>query len=148
MSSDNPVVTMLSGAFDPPLFMKLIRKIGHGAALGLRYQAHGEDWAELVLPANTRLIGNADMVASGPIIALMDMATSMAIWIERKRFVPQATLDMRLDTLRSATPGIDIVGYGECTRLKGSLAYARGIAHQGDPGDPIAHVTATFMATS
>lgn len=142
--------TLATGSFDPLLFMKLVRDVGHGAALGLRYSAHGDDWVELVLPADPRLVGDPDtgMIASGPVIGLMDMAMSMAIWIARDRFVPQATLDLRLDSLGRAAPGVEIVGRGECVRLNGNLAFARGTAHQGKAHDPVAHVAATYMATA
>lgn len=150
MSEANPVAAMLSGGFDPLLFIKIVRNVGHTAALGLRYSAHGDDWAELVLPASPRLVGDGETgtVASGAVIGLMDMAMSMAIWIARDRFVPQATLDLRVDTFRTTIPGIDIVGRGTCIRLNGDLAFARGMAHQGDADDPVARVTATFMATA
>ncbi len=148
--SQGTIATLMTGSFDPLLFMKLIRNVGHGAALGLRYLAHGDDWAELVLPANPRLVGDAEtgVIASGPIVSLMDMATSLAIWIKRDRFFPQATLDMRVDYLRAATPGRDIVGRGECYRITRSIAFVRGTAHDGDADDPVAHVAATFMATA
>ena len=138
-----------AGAFDPRLFMKFVRKVGHGAALGIDYVAHGDDWAELVLPANPRLVGieETGVIASGPIVSLMDMATSMAIWIKRGRFAAQATLDMRIDYLRAAIPGRDIIGRGECYRITRNIAFVRGTAHDGDADDPVAHVAATFIAT-
>ena len=121
---------------------------GHGAALGMRYHAHGDDWAELALPYDERLIGDpaSGVIASGPIITMMDMATSLAIWIKRKAFVPHATLDLRVDYLRPATPGKTVIGRGECYRITRSIAFVRGQAHDGDPGDPLAHVAGTFMA--
>jgi acyl-coenzyme A thioesterase PaaI-like protein len=77
----------------------------------------------------------------------MDMATSMAIWVKLGRFRHQATLDMRVDYLRPATPGKRIVGRGECYGTTRSVGFVRGMAHDGDPGDPVAHVTGTFMFT-
>ncbi len=120
---------------------------GHGAALGMRYHAHGDDWAELALPYDERLIGDpaSGVIASGPIITMMDMATSLAIWIKRQAFVPHATLDLRVDYLRPATPGKTVIGRGECYRITRSIAFVRGQAHDGDPGDPLAHVAGTFM---
>ena len=47
------------------------------------------------------------IIASGPIISLMDMATSLAIWIRLGRFRHQATLDLRVDYLRPGDPGRD-----------------------------------------
>jgi uncharacterized protein (TIGR00369 family) len=87
------------------------------------------------------------VIASGPIVSLMDMALSMAIWVKLDRFREQATLDMRVDYLRAATSGEPVIGRGECYAVTRSVAFVRGLAHQGDPADPVANVAATFMFT-
>jgi uncharacterized protein (TIGR00369 family) len=87
------------------------------------------------------------IIASGPIISLMDMATSMAIWMKLGRFRHQATLDMRVDYLRPAVPGRRIHGRGECYRVTKSVGFVRGMAYDGDAADPVAHVTGSFMFT-
>jgi uncharacterized protein (TIGR00369 family) len=136
-------------SFDPRLFLSYIEKVGHGGAVGIFYHDHGGDWCELGLPYDERLIGMPEtgVVASGPIISLMDMATSLAIWIRLDRFRHQATLDLRVDYLRPAAPGRDIIGRGECYGATRSIGFVRGIAHDGDAADPVAHVTGTFMFT-
>ncbi|MDB5738098.1 MAG: phenylacetic acid degradation-like protein, partial [Sphingomonas bacterium] len=127
----------------------LIAGHGHNGAIGARYLRHGEDWAELAIDYRDDLVGNAEtgVLASGPIIALMDMATSVAVWVRRGHFLPQATLDLRIDYLRAATPGLTVIGHGECYRLTRRIAFVRGFAHDGDAADPIAHVVGTFMMT-
>ena len=136
-------------SFDPERFMTYVRHVGHGGALGIAYRDHGEDWAELTLPYDERLVGmpESGIIASGPIISLMDMATSLAIWVKTGRFRPQATLDLRIDYLRPAVPGRNIIGRGECYRATRSVGFVRGLAHDGDRADPVAHVTGTFMTT-
>jgi len=137
-------------AFDPERFMSYVRHLGHGGALGIAYQGHGEDWVELSIPYDEKLIGmpESGIVASGPIISLMDMATSLATWIKLGHFRPQATLDLRVDYLRPATPGKTIIGRGTCYGTTRSVAFVRGVAHEGDPDKPIASVTGTFMVTA
>lgn len=122
---------------------------GHGGALGMQYHGHGDDWAELALPWDARLVGQPEtgVLASGPIITMMDMATSMAVWLKRGMFVPHATLDLRIDYLRPATPHKTVIGRGECYRITQAISFVRGQAHDGDPEDPIAHVAGTFMLT-
>ena len=135
--------------FDPKLFTSFASQVGHGGALGIDYADHGPDWVELGLEYQEKLIGmrESGIIASGPIISLMDMATSMAIWVKLNRFRHQATLDMRIDYMRPATPGRKIFGRGECYRVTKSVGFVRGLAHDGDAADPVAHVTATFMFT-
>ncbi|MBY8822379.1 PaaI family thioesterase [Sphingomonas colocasiae] len=135
--------------FDPARFLKLMRRHGHNALLGIEYHAHGEDWVELALPYSPRLVGDTDtgVLASGPIVSLMDMATSISIWIRTGNFQPQATLDLRVDYLRPAVPGKTVVGRGQCYRVTRNIAFIRGQAHDGDPDDPLAHVAGTYMFT-
>lgn len=135
--------------FDPRLFTSYASQVGHGGALGIRYVGHGADWVELGLDYQDKLVGVAEsgVLASGPIISLMDMATSMAIWVKLDRFRHQATLDMRIDYMRPATPGKAIIGRGECYAVTKRVGFVRGVAHDGDPDDPVAHVAATFMFT-
>ena len=129
--------------------MAYARRVGHGGAIGIAYHAHGEDWVELSLPYDEKLVGMAEtgIIASGPIISLMDMATSLAIWVRVGQFRHQATLDLRVDYLRPAVPGRTIIGRGECYAVTRSIGFVRGLAHDGDSGDPVAHVSATFMFT-
>ena len=132
--------------FDLARFMKR-GTWGHGGRLGIALQAYGDDWVEMTLPYSPDLIGDpaSGVLASGPIIALMDMTTSLAVWQRVDAFVPHATLDLRIDYLRPATPGKAVIGRAECLRVTRSISFTRGLAHDGDPADPIANVAATFM---
>ncbi len=125
---------------------------GHAGTLGIVYHGRsaegaGEGWVELALPYAEALIGNTEtgVLASGPIIALMDMATSVAVWAKREKFASQATLDLRVDYLRPAVPGRTVIGRGECLKITRSIAFVRGIAYDETPDDPLAHVAGTFM---
>ena len=133
--------------FDPERFMRSGAG-GHGSRLGLGYHAHGPDWVELALPYDPAMVGDPEtgVIASGPILSMMDMATSMAVWLKRNGFRSHATLDLRVDYLRPARPGRTVIGRGQCYRITRSIAFVRGQAHDGDPDDPLAHVAGTFMA--
>jgi uncharacterized protein (TIGR00369 family) len=136
--------------YDPLQLIKMMSRNGHNALIGVRYHAHGDDWAELRLPYDRKLISDATtgILASGPIFTMMDMATSMSIWLSSGQFRPQATLDLRVDYLRPAEPGKDVIGRGECYRITKSIAFVRGQAHDGDPSRPVAHVAGTYMFTA
>lgn len=136
-----------SPGFDPIRFFGS-GFLGHGGRLGIEYRDHGPDWAELALPYDAALVGDvaSGVLASGPILAMMDMATSVGVWLRLGKFEAHATLDLRIDYLRPATPGRTVIGRGECYRLTRSIAFVRGQAHDGDPDDPLAHVAGTFMS--
>jgi uncharacterized protein (TIGR00369 family) len=136
--------------FDPARLIMMMSNNGHNALIGVKYHAHSRDWCELVLPYNTALVSDAatGIMASGPIFTMMDMVTSMSIWLKTGKFQPQATLDLRVDYLRPAKPGNAIIGHGECYGLTKTIAFVRGYAHDGDPAKPLAHVAGTYMFTA
>jgi acyl-coenzyme A thioesterase PaaI-like protein len=133
--------------FNPAEAAKFFFRHGHSGWLGLRYRDHGENWVELELPWREDLLGEPDrpVLASGPIVSLMDMASGMSIWQSHGTFTPIATLDLRVDYQRPAHERSPVYGRVECYRTTRSAAFVRGIAHDGDLDDPVAHVAGVFM---
>jgi uncharacterized protein (TIGR00369 family) len=125
----------------------LVINRGHCQLLGMEFNANGPNWCELKMPYDAKLARDFEtgIMASGPIFALMDMASGMAIWITRKKFAAHVTLDLRVDYPRPAKPGATIYGRSECYRMTKSVGFVRGLAHDGDPEKPVAHVAGTFM---
>jgi uncharacterized protein (TIGR00369 family) len=132
-------------SFDPTEI--LATKGGHIVALGLRFVAIGSDWCEFAIDYDRRLVSDAQsgILASGPIVSLMDTAAGFAVWAKRGGTGAQATLDLRIDYLRPSHPGQTVTGRVECYRLTRRIAFVRGVAHDGDPADPVAHLAATYM---
>ena len=83
--------------FDPAQYLTNSRG-GHAVALGLRYVAHGEDWCELALAYDRRLVSDATsgILASGPIVSLMDSTAGCAVWCRRGVNPTPAPLDRGL----------------------------------------------------
>ena len=148
-----PTFPIAPGApFDPATVSQVMNGRGHGGFVGLRYVSHGADWIKIALPWRADLVGvpdaevpNSGILASGPIITLLDNATSMSVWVKSGTFRAQATLDLRLDYMRAATPGKTVIARAECYRLTRNAAFVRGLAHDGDPADPVAHAAGVFM---
>ncbi|MCW1382558.1 PaaI family thioesterase [Novosphingobium sp. KCTC 2891] len=138
---------MQEGTFAPAHWAKMMTSHGHSGFLDMRYVAHGDDWIELALPWREDLVGDPEtgVLASGPIISLLDNCTSMSASARMKRFRPQVTLDLRIDYVRAAVPGKTIVARSECYQITRSMAFVRGIAHDGDITDPVAHAAGIFM---
>ena len=138
---------MIDGSFDPARMFRAMENYGHSGALGLRYAAHDGDWAELAMPWRAEMVGDVGQqtMASGAVIALLDMTAGMAVWTTLGHFRPMVTLDLRIDYLRAAHPRADMAGRVECYRVARDVAFVRGVAHDGDADDPVAHMAATFM---
>ena len=98
--------------FDPKQSFALFSKHGHSGWLGLQFVDHGPDWVELKLPWREDLLGEEDrhVLASGPIISLLDMASGLSIWTATKTFTPIATLDLRVDYQRPAKERSAVIG--------------------------------------
>ena len=90
--------------FDPSKVTPMFTASGHSGWLGLTYADHGDDWVELELPWREDLLGDdgQKVLASGPILSLMDMASGLAIWRTMNEFRAIATLDLRVDYVRPA----------------------------------------------
>lgn len=136
-----------SARFDAREASRWFFRHGHTGWLGLRFTDQGENWVELELPWRKDLVGDSKsgVLASGPIISLMDMASGMAIWQSSRTFNPVATLDLRVDYQRPARERASVRGRVECYRTTRSAAFVRGIAYDDDPDDPVAHVAGVFM---
>ncbi|MDB5686981.1 MAG: phenylacetic acid degradation protein [Rhizorhabdus sp.] len=123
---------------------------GHSGAIGLRHVGHGDDWAEIAIDYDPRLIMDetTGVMASGAIISLIDVACGAAIIARGRGLRPMATLDLRVDYMRAAKPGRTVTARGTCYRLARSVAFVRCEAHDGDPADLVAHASGSFIFTT
>lgn len=140
-------MTQVLPEFDPQILSQWVFARAHPGWLGLQYHAHGENWVEVELPWRQDLIGDPDfpVLASGPIISLLDMASGMCIWATNRQFRPIATLDLRVDYQRPARDHAPVIGHAECYKQTRSAAFVRGWAHDGNPDDPVAHMAGVFL---
>jgi uncharacterized protein (TIGR00369 family) len=95
-------------------------------------------------------VGNpaTGVLHGGAITSLMDACCGAAVFMKLARPTPIATLDLRIDYLQPATPGLDVLARCECFRVSRNVAFVRGIAHHDDPGEPIAAAAGAFMLST
>lgn len=122
--------------------------IPHNRALGLRFLDHGPGEAVMRLPYREDLVGDpsSGVLHGGAITALLDATSGAAVFLAMEEPVPIATLDLRIDYLRPATPGRAVIARATCYRLTGNVAFVRAQAHHEDAeATPIAASAGSFM---
>ena len=62
--------------------------------------------------------------------------------------MPIATLDLRIDYLRTAKTGRTVIAHATCYKTTHNVAFTRTVAYHEDPGDPIASSVGTFMLST
>ena len=129
---------------------KVVADMPHYKALGMTITElrHGKGFMEVAY--DRKLIGNpkTGVVHGGVITALMDTLCGVAVMSAVPENTPLATLDLRIDYLRPATPGEVIRASAECYKVTEHVAFVRGLAYHDVAGDPIANCTGTFMLTA
>lgn len=103
--------------------------------------------AVMKLPWRADLVGNPvrGVLHGGAITALIDACSGAAVFFALPKGVPIATLDLRIDYLKPATPHLAVIARAECYRVGRNVAFTRAIAYHDDPSDPIASSAGTFM---
>lgn len=119
----------------------------HNKELGLQILSVDRGHAVMELKYQQRLVGNplTGVLHGGAITALLDSCCGLAVATVLPKPQPFATLDLRIDYVRPATPGQAVIADAECFKVTSNVAFVRAFAHHGDKADPIAAASGTFM---
>ncbi len=136
---------VLRGMFgdNPPL----LAHVPHCLELGMVALHAGPGEVTLRIPFDSRLVGDPSrgVVFGGVITTLLDHAGGTCVMCSLEELRSIATIDLRIDYMRPATPGRDLIGYACCYRLTRSVAFVRGAAYHDDRDDPFATFLSTYM---
>lgn len=123
-----------------------IQALPHAAALNLSLDEVGDGRAVITMPYDARLVGDpaTRVLHGGAISALMDTASGASVICHPEAPVSTATLDLRIDYFRPATPGQAITARAECHHVTRSVAFVRVTATDGDAARPVAMGTGAF----
>lgn len=119
-------------------------------ALGLEVTRieKGRVWGKA--PYREELIGDPErrVIAGGVLTTFLDQLSGTAAVAAMDAPTTVATIDIRIDYMRPAEPGRDVLAEAHCYKLGKSVAFVRAVAYEDSPDNPIAHATSAFMVNS
>lgn len=122
----------------------------HMREMGMRVTEVAQARGTMMIPARPDWLGDPirGLLHPGALTVLADSACGLAVGLALDEPVPYATLDLRMDYLRSASPDSDVYCEAECYRVTRNVAFTHARLWQDRRDEPIASAQGTFMLST
>lgn len=125
---------------------RFIQAIPHANALGLKLTTVSEGAAEIIMPYNEEIVGDprTGVIHGGAVFTALDTCCGAAVMSHPSAPGGTATMDLRIDYMRAATPGQSITAQATCYHITRNVAFVRATATDEDPDHPVATASGAF----
>ncbi|KMK66032.1 PaaI family thioesterase [Puniceibacterium sp. IMCC21224] len=125
---------------------QFIEAIPHAQSLGMQIVDIGDGAATIAMPYDPRFIGDPQtgVIHGGAVSALMDTCGGAAVMSHPSAPAGTATINLRIDYMRAATPGQTITAQAVCYHITRSVGFVRATACDEDTDNPVATATGAF----
>ena len=125
---------------------QFIEAIPHSRDLGMTLTDMEDGVAVITMPYDERLIGDPEtgVISGGAVSAVMDTCCGAAVMSHPANMGGTATIDLRIDYMRAATPGQTITARAVCYHVTRSVAFVRATATDDDADNPGSTATGAF----
>ena len=100
--------------------------------------------AEMAMPFSMRLSDHRGALHRGALVTLLDTTCGLAIFSALQSMRPIATIDLRIDYLRSIPTGVGIRAVVDCVATTATVAFIVGKALAEGLEEPVATVAGSF----
>lgn len=143
----------MSEGSDPLHFRMMLKNVGSMMMAVPWAQAMGFTLTHLergraigVLPYREAIVGDPDtgVIHGGAVTSMLDNLCGTAIVAALDEFKSTATLDLRIDYMRPAEKGLDLIGEAECYHFTRNVAFVRAWAYHDTREKVVATASGSF----
>ncbi len=131
---------------NPDAVQRFFENVPLCQAMNMHVVTHEDDLPAVILPYDHELIGDTvtSVVHGGAVSVLLDTLCGAEVITHPLNSISTATINLRIDYLRSARPASDIYARAEVYHTTRHVAFVKGVAWDTNIDAPIAIATGAF----
>jgi uncharacterized protein (TIGR00369 family) len=129
------------------LAQRFMEAIPHAQALGILFENIESGTAEMHMHYDKKFVGDPQtgVIHGGAVFALLDSCCGAAVLSHPEQKGLTATIDLRVDYMRPATPGQTIRARAHCYNMTRSVAFVSAVALDDNDDKPVATAAGAFV---